>query len=137
MELIDIYLTQPQQGDYIIACAVGEDDRPLGYVCYGPTPLTDGVYDLYWIVVAPKHQGKGIGGELLRYVEEKVGERGARMLLVETSSQPKYRGARAFYEGRGFVEVARVTDFYSIGDDKIIYRKTFESSKKKDWKHLF
>jgi len=39
-----------------------------GYACYGPTPLTQGVYDLYWIVVDPQLSGKGFGRYLLEYV---------------------------------------------------------------------
>ncbi|MBI5682630.1 MAG: hypothetical protein HZC45_05640 [Deltaproteobacteria bacterium] len=41
-ELLEIYLTNPLQKDYDFFCAVDEDDKPVGYVCYGRVPLTDG-----------------------------------------------------------------------------------------------
>ena len=47
----------------------------------------------------------------------------ARMIIAETSSQPKYDKARLFYERLGFMEAARIRDFYRVGDDKIIYIK--------------
>ena len=41
----------------------------VGYACWGPTPGTQGTYDLYWIVVDPTWQGKGVGTQLLDAVE--------------------------------------------------------------------
>lgn len=86
-------------------------------------PLTDRVYDLYWIAVDPAVHGRGVGGRLLDFVEEVLRGKRARFLLVETSSRSIYEKARAFYRGRGFVEEARVHDFYSVGDDRVIYKK--------------
>ena len=42
------------------------------------------------------------------------------MLLVETESTPEYARACRFYEREGFVEVARLRDYYRPGADKII-----------------
>ncbi len=39
---------------------------------YGPTPLTLGTFDLYWMAVDPKAQGHGIGKALVRWLEEHV-----------------------------------------------------------------
>ena len=30
-----------------------EDERLLGYACTGPTPATEGTFDLYWLAVDP------------------------------------------------------------------------------------
>ncbi len=103
-----------------------EDDKMLGFLCYGETPLTEGVYDLYWVAVDPKIHGKGVGKELLSCLEGLLITKGARVLLVETSSRSIYEKARIFYEHNGFTEEARVHDFYSVGDDKIIYRKVLK-----------
>ena len=65
---------------------------------------------------------------LLALLEEAEGRmiRGnARQLLVETSSRPSYDPTRAFYQKRGYREVARVPDFYERGDDRVIYAKVF------------
>jgi len=94
-----------------------------GYACYGPTPLTEGVYDLYWIVVDPADQGKGFGRFLIEYVERDVRRRGGRMLLIETSSQEAYGPTIRFYERSGYEPVARIKNFYRIGDDKLVFAK--------------
>jgi ribosomal protein S18 acetylase RimI-like enzyme len=122
LELIDVYLNVAGQKDYILECAVDEADRPLGYVCYGPTPLTEGTYDLYWIAVDPDCHGQGVGTLLMEHVEQRLRPLG-RLVLIETSSQPKNHAARRFYLRHHYQEVARVPDFYAEGDDRVIYAK--------------
>lgn len=95
----------------------------LGYACYGPVPLTQGVYDLYWIVVDPSSQGKGFGRALIEYVEKDVLNRGGRMILIETSSQETYGDTVHFYERSGYHLGARIRNFYRIGDDKLVFQK--------------
>ena len=97
-----------------------EDDRLVGYACSGPTPVTEGTFDLYWLAVDAAAQGKGIGTTLVREVERDLRERGARMLLVETSSRPDYSDTRAFYARCGYTEAARIKDFYAPADDRIM-----------------
>ncbi len=94
-----------------------------GFACYGPVPLTQGVYDLYWIVVDPAVQKKGHGSNLLKYVQSEVIKKGGRMLLIETSSQESYGATIRFYERNGYQLAARIKDFYRIGDDKLIFSK--------------
>ena len=94
-----------------------------GYVCYGPTPLTQGVFDLYWIVADPAVQGQGFGRHLIEYVEGDIVKRGGRMLLIETSSQDSYGGTIRFYKKAGYKLEARIKNFYRIGDDKLVFSK--------------
>jgi ribosomal protein S18 acetylase RimI-like enzyme len=122
-ELIDIYLDQPQQRDYCLVVAEDEGGRVVGYMSYGPTPLTEGVYDLYWMAVANREQGRGHGRELVSWLEKTVRETGGRMILIETSSQPKYEKTRRFYIGLNYKEAARIPDFYRKGDDRVTYVK--------------
>jgi GNAT superfamily N-acetyltransferase len=124
-ELMDVYLGQPDQKDYGVV--VVEDDRggPAGYMTWGPTPLAEDAYDLYWMAVSPSEQGRGRGKELVRWLEAEVGRRNGRVIIIETSSQPKYHGTRQFYIDLGYKEVARVPDFYRAGDDRVIYGKYF------------
>jgi hypothetical protein len=49
-----------------------------------------------------------------------------RLALVETSSKPGYEKTNLFYQNIGYRETARITDFYMIGDDKVIYEKRFK-----------
>lgn len=124
-ELIDIYLTNPAQRDYFIVVVENDSGQVTGYMTYGPTPLTEGTWDLYWIAVSPAEQGKGYGRMLVRHLEEEVRRKGGRLILIETSSQPKYLPTRKFYEKLGYTEVARIPDFYRPGDDRVIFGKYF------------
>lgn len=95
----------------------------VGYTCYGPIACTHARFDLYWIVVQPSWQGKGIGGLLLAKTEELVRAEAGRRIYIETSSQPRYGPTRAFYGSRGYREAARVDGFYDDRDAKVIFVK--------------
>jgi ribosomal protein S18 acetylase RimI-like enzyme len=125
-ELVDIFLGKPDQKDYdVVVVGDGDGGAPAGYMTWGPTPLAEGAYDLYWMAVAPSEQGRGRGKELVRWLEGEVGRRQGRVIIIETSSQPKYHGTRQFYVDLGYKEVARIPDFYRAGDDRVIYAKYF------------
>ena len=125
MELVEEALEQGDASGYFFAVLEEDGEKPSvhGYACYGPTPLTQGVYDLYWIVVDTSAQRKGYGNRLLEYVEKDVVMRGGRMLLIETSSQESYGGTVRFYQRAGYELVARIKNFYRVGDDKLIFSK--------------
>jgi GNAT superfamily N-acetyltransferase len=124
-ELMDVYLDRPDQKDYGVVVVENDQGAPAGYMTWGPTPLAEDAYDLYWMAVAPSDQGKGRGKELVRWLEAEVGRRNGRIIIIETSSQPKYHGTRQFYIDLGYKEVARIPDFYRAGDDRVIYAKYF------------
>ncbi len=123
MELIGIVLKDQNQNDYKIDCMVNEEDEPLGYVCYGPTPMTLGTFDLYWVVVDPDFQGRGIGSTLLDFLEHRVKEVNGRMILADTSTIPQYEKTQKFYLKKGFLEVARILDYYYPGNDRVTFCK--------------
>lgn len=123
IELVDISFAHPEKGEYLIYVVEAPDGEVQGYACYGPTPLTDGVYDLYWIAVDPRHQGQGLGQVLLRFVENEVRRQHGRMLLIETSSKESYGPTMRFYERSGYDEISRIKDFYRIEDDKVVFCK--------------
>lgn len=101
----------------------GPGRRVQGYVCFGPTPKSEGVFDLYWIAVDPLEQGQGLGQLLLRFVENEVRRQNGRMLLIETSSKQSYAPTVRFYERAGYREISRIKDFYRIEDDKVVFCK--------------
>jgi ribosomal protein S18 acetylase RimI-like enzyme len=124
LELVDEALEQGEDSGYIFAVlGTGEDGVAGGYACYGPVPLTQGVYDLYWIVVHPRSQGRGHGKRLIEYTEKDVMNRGGRKILIETSSQESYDATARFYLSCGYGLEARIKDFYRIGDDKLVFSK--------------
>lgn len=95
----------------------------LGYACYGPIACTMASWDLYWIVVSPGLQGRGLGRRLLERVEQNILAAGGRRLYVETSSRGKYHPTRGFYQARGYQLAARLDDYYATGDGMVIYLK--------------
>lgn len=128
-ELIDQALNNPNQRDYLFG--VGEiENQVVGYVCYGHRACTISTWDLYWICVDPLFQNKGIGKALLNWVESQVISHGCSMLVVETSGNKLYEPTRRFYEKQGYTAEAVIKDFYSKGDDLVIYIKRFTSNDK-------
>jgi ribosomal protein S18 acetylase RimI-like enzyme len=127
MELVDSASEAGGRSEYQAHVLEEPDSGPSrlvqGYVLFGPTPLTDGVYDLYWIAVDPKHQGQGFGQILLRFVENEVRRESGRMLLIETSSKRSYAPTVRFYQRAGYREISRIKDFYRIEDDKVVFCK--------------
>ncbi len=126
MELIEITVNNPAQTDYNIF-VYEEDGRILGYHCTGKRPLTDAVYDLYWIVADPEHSGKGIGKNLLEHAENFVKERKGRWLLAETSSKESYLSTQSFYLRNNYSIISEIKDFYSVGDNLLIFGKYFNN----------
>ena len=121
-ELLDSYLQDPANSGYHIL--VAEADATLaGYTCYGPTPLTEGTWDIYWLAVAKEKQRHGIGSALIRAAEQRIAKAKGRLILIETSSAPVYEKARRFYLDHGYQTVARIPDFYAPNDDKLILQK--------------
>jgi ribosomal protein S18 acetylase RimI-like enzyme len=111
--------------DYLFLGAFTPEEVLVGYACWGPTPATDRTWDLYWIAVDTSLQGAGIGTILLEEVERRLVGQHARMLIAETSSRSDYAPTRGFYQRRGYIEAARLRDFYAPGDDRIIFVKRF------------
>ena len=126
-ELVESAVEHPEKGDYIVHVLEEPDSGPhkavQGYVCYGATPMTEGVFDLYWIAVDPRQQGLGFGQLLLRFVENEVRRKRGRMLLIETSSKESYGPTMRFYQRSGYDEISRIKDFYRIEDDKVVFCK--------------
>ena len=126
MELIDIVLNDSMQKDYRIHCMVDDGDQCIGYICYGPTPMTQGTFDLYWIAVDPDLQKQGVGSKLLDFLEKVVKKSNGRMILADASSIPQYEKTEKFYLKNGFQEVARIPDYYYPGNDRMTFCKKLE-----------
>lgn len=98
----------------------------VGYAYYAPDVMTDRTWYLYWIAVAKPCQGRGIGEALLRYVEQDILRQDGRILLIETSSLPHSARTRQFYLKQGYTVTGVIRDFYSDGDDMVVFRKRLQ-----------
>lgn len=122
VELIDEALGNINHEYYNIF--VYEDDgRILGYHCTGKRALTDGTFDLFWIVVDSRVQNKGVGKKLLDHAESFVKENNGRWILAETSSKDNYDATRNFYFRNNYSIVAEIKDFYKVNDHLIVFGK--------------
>jgi ribosomal protein S18 acetylase RimI-like enzyme len=124
IELLDAALARAEGNTYEVLVATGDDDdHPVGYVCFGRTPMTESTYDLYWLVVSARVRGRGIGRALLAGFEAHLKAQGGRTVRVETSSLEGQGGAVRFYQGTGFTRAGAIADFYRAGDDLVIFSK--------------
>jgi len=126
MELVNITASNPSQTDYNIFI-YENDGTVLGYHCTGKRPLTDAVYDLYWIVTDPDHGKKGIGKSLLEHAEDFVTQNNGRWMLIETSSKESYNATRNFYMRNNYTIISQINDFYSKGESLLIFGKYFSN----------
>jgi ribosomal protein S18 acetylase RimI-like enzyme len=121
-ELIDSYLDDPLGSGYHILIAE-VNSTVTGYICYGPTPLTEGTWDIYWEAVARERQGQGIGSALTESAEKEITRAQGRLAIIETSSTPAYEKTRHFHLSHGYEVICRIPDFYAPGDDRLILQK--------------
>ena len=124
-ELLDSYLNSPTDSGYYVLVA-DIDSAVAGYVCYGPTPLTDSTWDIYWIAVDPDEKGQGIGTLLLEDAEKEIRGAGGYLILIETSGKVEYLNTRGFYKARGYSVASTIRDFYAPGDDLVTFEKRFK-----------
>lgn len=124
MELVEAAVEE-RDGEYFGILAE-DDGRPVGFAVYGPAPLTDAAWDLYWIVTRADQRGRGVGKQLIRGMETDIHERGGKIVRIETSSQESYGSTRAFYEKVRYRVVGHIPDFYKPGDDLVTFARELE-----------
>ena len=108
-----------------------EDDtgKIIGAAYFGLESHSDRVWNLYFLAVSHNAQGGGIGSALVAWVETNLRTRGsdiAKLLLIEPSSALSFESTRAFYRKQGYVEEARIREYYGAGDDKVVFWKLLE-----------
>jgi ribosomal protein S18 acetylase RimI-like enzyme len=120
-ELFDGYLRDPQQSGYNFLSCKDAAGALLGFACWGPTALSKGAADLYWICTAPEAQGRGAASALFRAVEDAVRAAGRWLIVIWTSSRPDYEPARRFYRRAGCELQTQIVDFYDRGEDLCVF----------------
>ena len=124
-EVLDDYHGQ-RTGPEHIAIVDERDGQIAGYAYYAPDVMTERTWFLYWIAVSKTVQAKGVGTGLLSYAEEDVRRRNGRLMIIETSSLPHSELTRRFYLKNGYTVTGVLRDFYSDGDDMVVFRKRLD-----------
>lgn len=75
------------------------------------------------LAVLPAHQGDGVGGALVKRLEDDLRSQGVRVLIADTSGTEAFALTRRFYAKNGYSEEARIRDFWDVGDDKVVFWK--------------
>ena len=76
------------------------------------------------LAVDPGAQKAGVGRSLVQGAEKELRQtKEGRILLIETAGTDEYQGARTFYAKNGFVQEARIREFYSPTEDKAVFWK--------------
>ena len=89
-----------------------EGNEVLGFVTV--KSLNEKAVEILWVAVRRELRGKGVGTELLHFVEGWARERGFELLVVKTSGDLSYKPydeTRRFYERRGFIRIALVDSY--------------------------
>ena len=120
-DMISDYFKNPETEEIWFTALEGKKPISIGFCA--PEKLTEGTYNLYAIGVRSDIQGKGIGSEMMNYIESHLKKNGHRILIVETSGTDDFRLTRKFYENLNYTKEAVIRDFWKEGDDKVIYRK--------------
>ena len=123
-EVIGDSLFHPEKEEYYTFCALHDSGELAGFISFGPIPMTDGRYDLYWIAVDEKFSRNGVGKKLLKKMEDFILNEKGKRIYSDTSSTDPYASARSFYKKHGFVLIAELKDFYRKGDHKMTFMKT-------------
>lgn len=103
--------------------ALAFEGKPVGLCYAAEEDLAPGAWNMRALAVRPALQGRGFGRALVAQAEAALAADAGRVLLVDTSSTAKFAPARAFYAQNGYVEEARIRDFWGEGDDKVTFRK--------------
>lgn len=119
-ELFAGYLRDAVKTGYYFLVA-RDAGQVLGFACWGPTSLSRGACDLYWICTAKQAQGRGVARALFDGVADAARAFGRWLIVIWTSSRPDYAAARSFYRRMGCDLGAQITDFYDRGEDLCIF----------------
>lgn len=122
-EVLDDYHAANREGGHVCHTYQADGEPVLGFVYYAPAAMTDRTWYLYWIAVRKTEQAVGLGSKLLAFAEADVKRLGGRVLFIETSSLPLYDLTRRFYLKHGYEVNGQLRDFYTDGDDMVVFRK--------------
>jgi ribosomal protein S18 acetylase RimI-like enzyme len=100
---------------------VGDFDEIVGVICIR-SPWLRGPY-IELLGLSDAHQGQGLGGRILRWVESEARRESRNLWVVTSSFNHK---AQAFYRRHGFYEIGPLKGLVSRNADEILFRKDWD-----------
>ncbi len=123
MELVDAYLFNAGQEEYRVAVGENEQGQAVVFSCYGPVAGTEGTWRLHFLVVTPAHQHHGIGTEMLAWLELRMQQAGARLVVIEITSEASHAAFTRFFAEQGYKQAGRIRNYFRSGEDMLFYIK--------------
>lgn len=120
-DMISDYFNNPVSEEIWFTGVINKQPIALGYCV--PEKLTEGTYNLYALAVHADAQKKGVGKDMMKYIEDLLRANSERVLIVETSSDPSQYAACEFYKSLKYIQVAVIPDFWKDGEDKVVFWK--------------
>lgn len=109
---------------FIVAEQVSvEGNSIVGFACYGPVRPNHKEFYLYWLAVAERLRGQGIGSALLGASEDGVAIRDGKRLYTDSVGKDESDPARQFYLGRGYEEDFRGHKHFEPQDGRCMLSK--------------
>ena len=119
-ELLRDAVSKPD-GEYR-ACVAIRDGELIGFGSYGIVAGTAGTGTIYGVIVAPRSRRAGIGQRILFHMAGELATAGARVIFAEVPGDSCVMRYRALLISYGFMEEARIEDYYRDGVPQIISR---------------
>jgi N-acetylglutamate synthase-like GNAT family acetyltransferase len=124
-DMIQGFFSTEETPDIWLTCE--KAGAAIGF-CYAmPETLTEGTWNMLAIAVLPEVQSGGAGTALVKALEERLRDEGQRVIIADTSGTEAYTKTRNFYLKTGYIQEARLRDFWGDGDDKIVFWKSLKA----------
>lgn len=106
-DLVDVRKSIDENDCYIYEI----DTKVVGFMCV--QPKFESTLEILYCGVAPEMRNKGIGSELLDFIEKNPGS--GKIIEVKTLDASReyepYRQTRAFFESHGFKQIERIESY--------------------------
>jgi len=111
-----------KEEDYFVIL-IKQNNISIGICIYVNIPLSNDVYEIYWIFINENIKNKGYGSFLLNTVENEIKKKHGKILFLDTELHYKYKNTIEFYLRNNFIIDTIEPNFYGSSRDKIIFKK--------------
>ena len=102
---------------------IEDTEAPGGAAMLAEEPMSDAVWNLLFLGVAPARRRQGTATALIAAAEAAARADGGRLMLVDTAGIDDQAPARACYLAAGYECEATIRDYYGDGVDRVTFRR--------------